>query len=103
MNIHDDVTRTPMQECPHCGYKIDAHGPLLGGHRAPGQGDFSVCLACARISRYSATLKMIPASIDDPDIDAEDRAELWKAISGIEHLRRRIPDWPQKFRRRSRG
>jgi hypothetical protein len=102
--MNDDVTRTPLQECPHCGYKIDSHGMTTGSEKhTPGPGDFSVCLACAGISRYGASFKMIPTSIDDPEMDDESRMEIARAISGIEHLRRVTPHWPQGDRRRTAG
>jgi hypothetical protein len=106
--MSDDVTRMPMQECPHCGYKVNAHGPSGGTADGaeiprPGPGDFTVCIACARVSKYSATMKMIATTLDDPDLHPDSREEIRNMIYGIEQLRRQHRDWPQKFRRRSRG
>lgn len=43
------VTRGPLQLCPHCSHKIDAHGTPDRSDHAPKPGDASVCFRCGGI------------------------------------------------------
>lgn len=44
---------TPVNYCPHCGHQFDRASDLKEG-RGPKAGDFSVCIACAKISVFNA-------------------------------------------------
>ena len=48
------TTRTPTQRCA-CGYEIDSASSVQGD-ATPGAGDFTFCLRCARVYRFTADL-----------------------------------------------
>lgn len=45
----------PDSACPHCGYPFDrATDPVGRDH--PSEGDFGICISCAGVNIYTATL-----------------------------------------------
>jgi hypothetical protein len=41
-------------DCPHCGFKIDAHVATKEKARPPETGDAMVCHGCKKIAMYTA-------------------------------------------------
>lgn len=64
------TARTPLGNCPGCGYKIDCATSVDGDSDVlPSPNDFTVCLDCGHICRFNEDLTL--RSLND-----EDRNEL---------------------------
>lgn len=76
---------TPTNLCPHCGYMIDrASG--LDGEQGPRPGDVTLCLRCAEVSLFGATLQLeIPPAGFMDDWQREDPAG-WSQVIRAQRL-----------------
>lgn len=63
--------RIPGQKCPYCSKLNDATG-VLDDEVKPKEGDFSICLYCTEISRYTGAGGLAKLSETDLDLLADD-------------------------------
>jgi hypothetical protein len=72
------ATRHAAKLCA-CGKEIDAATPAAGDGQ-PSAGDFTFCIYCARLYRFSTSLELVPLSVSDfersTDLDAEQKADI---------------------------
>lgn len=91
-----DVSGTPWNLCPTCGYATDHASEMLGDPKiAAKPGDFSVCLDCGELLRFGKDLELVAAmdltllalsgEIDRKQIQRIRRAQVYI------HLRGRLP------------
>ena len=57
------TTRTDTRWCPNCFQLLTAVMSMLGEHRA-GPGDFTVCITCASVLRFTETMDYELASLE---------------------------------------
>lgn len=50
----DESTRTPVWNCPNCGYRIDSASGLSKDQ--PDPGDVSVCMKCGEVFLFAEDL-----------------------------------------------
>jgi len=87
MTSKTGVTRTPLNNCLNCGYKIDAAG-TVDGEPGPGptEGSLSVCLKCGAVMMYDGDLKLRGMTGAEMDEIINDRV----TMDVLSHLVRRI-------------
>lgn len=73
-----DGSLLPPSFCPGCRYRMDAATAAEGDHR-PSVGDYSVCLNCGEILRYSAGLCLCRDTSNLADLDEEGRRTIRQA------------------------
>jgi hypothetical protein len=79
------VHHTPPARCPRCLEQLDAAGPHDPRWKAPPRpGDFTVCLYCASVLRYTETMGLVrltPADIARlPGAEREDVLNAQRAV-----------------------
>jgi hypothetical protein len=57
------TTRTELHWCPVCFYRLDACTSLLD-EIVPGPGDFTVCLGCASVLRFTGAMDFEVSSLE---------------------------------------
>lgn len=83
------TTRTPATLCPHCGYAMDAASSMQG-EAVPDPGDWSICLRCAGVLQFDATLRPgLPALGAYEALRLAD-PEHWEAIEAERHKARTL-------------
>lgn len=70
---------TPGTTCPHCG-SANTHASNFGrGNGAPREGCLCVCAHCARISAFTADMKLRAATGKElADLPADHREEIFE-------------------------
>jgi hypothetical protein len=54
-----DPVRVPASPCPTCGTELDGAANVHGPSPLPEPGDLTVCIECAALLTYSATLSLV--------------------------------------------
>jgi len=81
-------TDLPSDNCPVCGYRVDAASTWQ--QASPSPGDLSVCIACASISRFDDRLRLRAMTQREIfDLHPDNRDELLLVQRGIRMLDRR--------------
>lgn len=77
------TTETRLSFCPVCRHALDhATGPTT-----PKVGDFSVCIECASILRFTDGMALRTATVDDfYGVDPDTRRNLTKLVLAIREL-----------------
>jgi hypothetical protein len=57
---------TPKAECAHCGYKIDRAANTVRNEK-PHPGDFTICMACAKVLVFNEDLKLRKPSPEETE------------------------------------
>lgn len=89
-DIHHDI---PPVRCPYCDYELDTATNADGSGAKPRAGDLTVCLSCAQVLEFDASLA--PQKVSDARmtekgfIDPAKMALLVKCVKAIKKLDRR--------------
>jgi hypothetical protein len=75
-----EITETPENICPYCGYKT-THAGSLDGH-APSETDISVCVKCYNIVFFDAGLKMRKPTVEE-FAELRSDPEMWRDIEKL--------------------
>ena len=59
------ATKLKAQACPACGKLLDAASSIMDSERGPRNGDYTVCLYCAAILRYTKSMNLAPVTSDE--------------------------------------
>ena len=46
----------PVQNCPHCGYRVDMTTEAFGD-RTPKPNDVSICIACGKVAVFTSDMR----------------------------------------------
>lgn len=68
--------RMPEATCPSCKKKVDGASGVTGA-RVPKPDDLSVCIYCASVSQYDASMQL--KTFDVNALTSEERAEVEQA------------------------
>jgi hypothetical protein len=71
----------PKATCPKCGYQPDMHTGAGHNHR-PKPGDYSICLHCYAVNRYTDDMQFRTANVEEID-DPEIRAQIKLATTAL--------------------
>jgi len=66
--MSDTHTFLPESSCPRCKYLMDATTPMDAIKSGPGAGDFTICLNCGTLLRFTDHLylrEMEPEELDE--------------------------------------
>jgi len=55
----------PVSTCPTCGYKMDCASCYYDEKARPRPGDYSVCMKCGEIQRFTEALTLRAAELND--------------------------------------
>jgi hypothetical protein len=79
------ATRVPAQHCIACNYLLTAATETNFEKKVkPKPGDWSVCIGCGALHRFTDTLRLRPASLAELAAeDADTRAELLRSQRAI--------------------
>ena len=82
------VANTNYQSCTVCSHKLDAVSPMSGDENAvPKEGDFTVCLYCCSILRFTENLRLRQLFDGEfEQIDDEDKETLEIAVRVIRKI-----------------
>jgi hypothetical protein len=83
------ATHIPGQRCPYCNSLNDGATGVSDDESKPDTGDFSICVYCAEISRYTVTGELAKLTETDLDSLADDEAltgELGKIQASIRDI-----------------
>lgn len=77
--------------CPSCGYHLDAASHTTDADTRPTPGDYSVCINCGELLRFTEAMtveRLSGRELDDLETqEPEVYAELWKASRTIIAMR----------------
>ena len=82
MSDHD----LPRDNCPHCGKEFTGH-MNASGEEPPKPGDASICIVCANLSIFDATLRLRKPT-DEEKREALDDPLFARATSAVLRLRK---------------
>jgi hypothetical protein len=74
--------------CPFCFKMLDAT-TSLGSEEVPQPGDFTVCIACCGVLRFTDDMSLLPSSL--LEIPTHSRLEFAKAVQACKELPSRQP------------
>ncbi len=77
----------PASTCPSCGVKLNSAtmADAKAGRKAPGPGDFSVCIGCAQVLRYEPDMTVRNALPEEltAELDLPSRRLIHRALRVI--------------------
>jgi hypothetical protein len=77
-----------MAACPACGKELDAATALGGDDAKPRVGDFTICLYCGALQRFTATGGLEPYEVPaSADKETRQRVALARAFI-VQHRRK---------------
>ena len=53
------MPRTKENQCPYCGYKIDAASDIADEKNTPKKGDVSICIKCAGLMTFTEDCSLV--------------------------------------------
>jgi hypothetical protein len=74
--------------CPACGKKLDAASSVLNSERGPQAGDYTVCLYCANIFRFTPTMELAPATAEEIAFLLEVAPDAFAVLMKVKHAAR---------------
>ena len=75
------TTRTPMQFCPSCLTKIDAHSSLTDKDYSPQPDDFTICLNCGALLKFGPKLDLHLSSL--MEVPMHSRMDFAKVVQTV--------------------
>jgi len=78
------------QECPYCGYHIDAATCVSDSHARPIAGDLTLCMRCAGLLEFNNAGRIVPKN--ERDIEPEQLREIQRVqsvIRQVQHIHKR--------------
>jgi len=76
-------SRVPPAACPHCGKIMDG-ATNYTGPTAPKGGDFSVCIYCAAVLRFTGEMVLAEATREDLAMLREAQPDIYVLLRQIE-------------------
>jgi hypothetical protein len=86
-----DAVVTPDSSCPQCGKRFDRASSVINDHARPSPGDFSLCIACGTVLRFTDDLSVRLATHDEvAALDPIHRAQVLYTQRVVRHFRERM-------------